>query len=57
MFRHQPPPCPYPYPSMSPQPQQQQQQHKVITAFELEQTNMALSEIQRDLRSLLRIHS
>lgn len=30
---------------------------KVITAYELEKTNLALSEIQRGLRSMLKIES
>jgi hypothetical protein len=30
---------------------------RVVTAYELEQTNMALSEIQRGLRSMLKIES
>lgn len=30
---------------------------KVVTAYELEKTNMALSEIQRGLRSMLKIES
>jgi hypothetical protein len=31
--------------------------HAINTAYEMEQTNLALSEIQRGLRSMLKIES